>query len=48
MEDGEYIEWVVVLLVELYEKLVEYSKRERFIVVVKLFYFVVGMDFMKM
>ncbi|KAK4649940.1 hypothetical protein QC762_703780 [Podospora pseudocomata] len=47
LEDGEHIERVVVPLAELYEKLVEYSKRERFIVAAKLFHFAAGMDFMK-
>ncbi|KAK4196055.1 NUDIX hydrolase domain-like protein [Triangularia verruculosa] len=47
LEDGEHIERVVVPLAELYEKLVEYSKRERFIVAAKLFHFAAGMNFMK-
>ncbi|KAK4178140.1 NUDIX hydrolase domain-like protein [Triangularia setosa] len=47
LEDGEHIERVVIPLGELYEKLVEYSKRERFIVAAKLFHFAAGMDFMK-
>ncbi|KAK0737224.1 NUDIX hydrolase domain-like protein [Apiosordaria backusii] len=47
LEDGEHIERVVVPLGELYEKLVEYSSRERFIVAAKLFHFAAGMNFMK-
>ncbi|KAK3322800.1 NUDIX hydrolase domain-like protein [Apodospora peruviana] len=45
LEDGEHIQRVVVPLSELYEKLVEYSKRERHIVAAKLFHFAAGMEF---
>lgn len=47
LDDGEHIQRVVVPLAELYERLVEYSKRERFIVAAKLFHFAAGMEFMK-
>lgn len=47
LDDGEHITRVVVPLAELYERLVEYSKRERFIVAAKLFHFAAGMEFMK-
>ncbi|KAK4215732.1 ADP-ribose pyrophosphatase [Rhypophila decipiens] len=45
LEDGEHITRVVVPLAELYERLVEYSKKERFIVAAKLFHFAAGMEF---
>lgn len=45
LEDGEHITRVVVPLSQLYEKLLEYSKRERFIVAAKLFHFAAGMEF---
>lgn len=47
LDDGEHIQRVVVPLAELYERLVEYSKKERFIVAAKLFHFAAGMEFMK-
>ncbi|KAL2134645.1 hypothetical protein VTI74DRAFT_11223 [Chaetomium olivicolor] len=47
LEDGENIERVVVPLAELYERLVEYSRRERFVVAAKLFHFAAGMQFAK-
>lgn len=47
LDDGERIERVVVPLSELYERLVEYSKRERFVVAAKLLHFAQGMEFMK-
>lgn len=47
LEDGEHIQRVVVPIAEMYEKLVEYSKRERFVVAAKLFHFAAGMQFMK-
>lgn len=47
LDDGEHITRVVVPLAELYDRLVEYSKRERFIVAAKLFHFAAGMEFMK-
>lgn len=47
LDDGERIERVVVPLAELYERLVEYSKKERFVVAAKLLHFAQGMDFMK-
>ncbi|KAK4116008.1 hypothetical protein N656DRAFT_774196 [Canariomyces notabilis] len=45
LEDGEHIQRVVVPLSELYERLVEYSKRERTVVAAKLFHFAAGMEF---
>lgn len=45
LEDGEHITRVVVPISQLYEKLVEYSKKERFIVAAKLFHFAAGMEF---
>jgi len=47
LEDGEHIERVVVPLDELYDRLVEYSKKERTVVAAKLFHFAAGMDFMR-
>lgn len=47
LDDGENITRVVVPLSELYEKLVEYSKKERHVVAAKLLHFAHGMDFMK-
>ncbi|KAI0595836.1 ADP-ribose pyrophosphatase [Biscogniauxia sp. FL1348] len=45
LDDGERIERVVVPLAELYDRLVEYSRRDRFIVAAKLFHFAAGMKF---
>ena len=45
LEDGEHIERVVIPLSEFYERLVEYSKKERTIVAAKLFHFAHGMHF---
>ncbi len=45
LEDGEHIQRVVVPLAEFYDRLVEYSKQERFIVAAKLFHFAAGMEF---
>lgn len=47
LEDGEHIQRVVVPLSEFYDRLVEYSKKERFIVAAKLFHFAAGMHFAK-
>lgn len=47
LEDGEHITRVVVPLAELYDRLVEYSKKERFVVAAKLLHFAQGMEFMK-
>lgn len=47
LDDGERIERVVVPLAELYARLVEYSKKERFVVAAKLLHFAQGMEFMK-
>lgn len=47
LDDGERIERVVVPLAELYQRLVEYSKKERFVVAAKLLHFAQGMEFMK-
>ena len=45
LEDGEHITRVVVPMAELYQRLVEYSKKERHIVAAKLFHFAEGMEF---
>ncbi|KAK5659636.1 hypothetical protein OQA88_843 [Cercophora sp. LCS_1] len=45
LEDGEHIQRVVVPLSEFYERLVEYSQKERFMVAAKLFHFAAGMQF---
>ncbi|KAF1948771.1 hypothetical protein CC80DRAFT_497985 [Byssothecium circinans] len=45
LEDGEHIERVVIPLSEFYERLVEYSKKDRMIVAAKLFHFAHGMHF---
>ncbi|KAK4444343.1 NUDIX hydrolase domain-like protein [Podospora aff. communis PSN243] len=45
LEDGEYIQRVVVPLSEFYERLVEYSKKDRMVVAAKLFHFAAGMQF---
>jgi len=45
LEDGEHIERVVVPLAELYDRLMEYSKKERVVVAAKLFHFAAGMQF---
>ncbi|PSR76331.1 NUDIX hydrolase domain-like protein [Coniella lustricola] len=47
LDDGEHIQRVVVPLSELYERLEEYSKRDRFVVAAKLFHFAAGMEFMR-
>lgn len=47
LEDGEHIERVVIPLAEFYDRLVEYSKRDRMIVAAKLFHFAAGMHFAK-
>ncbi|KXJ88970.1 ADP-ribose pyrophosphatase [Microdochium bolleyi] len=47
LEDGERIERVMVPLDDMYDRLVEYSKRERFVVAAKLFHFAAGMHFAK-
>jgi ADP-ribose pyrophosphatase len=47
LEDGEHIQRVVVPLAELYQRLVEYSARERTVVAAKLFHFAAGMEFAK-
>ncbi|ROV91000.1 hypothetical protein VSDG_07724 [Cytospora chrysosperma] len=47
LEDGEHITRVVVPLAELYDRLVEYSGKERFVVAAKLLHFAQGMEFMK-
>lgn len=47
LDDGEHITRVVVPLAELYDRLIEYSKRERFVVAAKLLHFAQGMEFMK-
>lgn len=45
LEDGEHIQRVVVPLSEFYDRLVEYSKKERMVVAAKLFHFAAGMHF---
>ncbi len=45
LEDGEHIERVIVPLAELYDRLVEYAGRERYVVAAKLFHFAAGMEF---
>lgn len=45
LEDGEHIQRVIIPLAEFYDRLVEYSKMERFIVAAKLFHFAQGMHF---
>ncbi|AEO68714.1 uncharacterized protein THITE_2118293 [Thermothielavioides terrestris NRRL 8126] len=47
LEDGEHIQRVVVPLAELYDRLMEYSRRERTVVSAKLFHFAAGMHFAK-
>jgi ADP-ribose pyrophosphatase len=47
LEDGEHIQRVVVPLSEFYDRLVEYSKKERFVVAAKLFHFAAGIQFAK-
>ena len=47
LEDGEHIQRVVIPLAEFYDRLVEYSQKDRFIVAAKLFHFAHGMHFMK-
>ncbi|KAL9565744.1 hypothetical protein ACKAV7_009926 [Fusarium commune] len=45
LDDGEHIQREIIPLAELYERLVEYSKRERTVVAAKLFHFAAGMHF---
>ncbi|KAK4244777.1 NUDIX hydrolase domain-like protein [Corynascus novoguineensis] len=45
LQDGEHIQRVVVPLAELYDRLVEFSQRERTMVAAKLFHFAQGMQF---
>ena len=47
LDDGEAIERVVVPLEEFYNRLVEYSKRPRFVIAAKLYHFAAGMHFAK-
>lgn len=47
LDDGEHIQRVVIPLAEMYDQLVEYSKKERMIVAAKLFHFAAGMQFMR-
>jgi ADP-ribose pyrophosphatase len=47
LEDGEHIQRVVIPLADFYDRLVEYSQKDRFIVAAKLFHFAHGMHFMK-
>ena len=45
LEEGEYIQRVVVPLGELYERLVEYSRREKVVVSAKLWHWAAGLEF---
>jgi ADP-ribose pyrophosphatase len=47
LDDGEHIQRVVVPLSEFYDRLIEYSKKDRFVVAAKLFHFAAGMHFAK-
>lgn len=47
LDDGELIERVVVPLSELYEKLLTWSRDDKYMVAGKLFYFAAGMHFAK-
>ncbi|KAK0639543.1 NUDIX hydrolase domain-like protein [Cercophora newfieldiana] len=47
LEDGEHIQRVVVPLSEFYDRLIEYSEKERFVIAAKLFHFAAGMQFAK-
>lgn len=47
LDDGELIERVVVPLNELYERLIHWSKDEKFMVAAKLFFFGAGLHFAK-
>lgn len=47
LEDGEHITRVVVPLAELYDRLIEFTKKERFVVAAKLLHFAQGMDFQR-
>lgn len=47
LDDGEHIQRVTVPIAELYDKLVEYSKKDRHVIAAKLFHFAAGMEFMK-
>lgn len=48
LDEGEYVTRVVVPLDELYERLLEYSKKEKMIVSAKLFHWAAGLHFAKM
>ncbi|RMD43195.1 hypothetical protein DV735_g1903, partial [Chaetothyriales sp. CBS 134920] len=45
LDDGEHIERVVVRLDQLYERLLDWSAKDEFIVAGKLFYFAAGLHF---
>lgn len=47
LDDGELIERVVVPLDQLYSRLIEWSKKERYMVAGKLYYWAAGMHFAK-
>lgn len=47
LDEGELIERVMVPLSELYDRLIDYSKKDNFMVAGKLFYFAAGMHFAK-
>ena len=47
LDDGELIERVVVPLNDLYSRLIEWSKKERYMVAGKLYYWAAGMHFAK-
>lgn len=47
LDDGELIERVIVPLSELYDRLMEWSKQDKYMIAGKLFYFAAGMHFAK-
>ena len=47
LDDGELIERVIVPLSELYDKLIAWSREDKYMVAGKLFYFAAGMHFAK-
>lgn len=47
LDDGELIERVTVPLSELYERLLEWSKKDKYMIAGKLFYFAAGLHFAK-
>ncbi|KAI1618816.1 NUDIX hydrolase domain-like protein [Exophiala viscosa] len=47
LDDGELIERVMVPLSELYDRLIQWSKEDKYMIAGKLFYFAAGMHFAK-